>query len=188
MTTKPACCKICKLPYTKTRPLQTICGYDCSVVLAEKHAAKTEKIAIAKAKAERRDDGMRRLAIKTRAQWLKETQVAFNNFIRKRDADLSCISCRRHHTGQYHSGHYMSVGARPELRFVEINAHKQCSACNTHLSGNIVLYRKHLIDKIGMEMVDWLEGPHKSCHYDIEQLKAIKKSYVAMARNLRNDQ
>jgi len=180
VTTKPAKCKVCRSPFVQYRSFENFCSPECGLVIAQKKLA-------AKAKAERRDDGVRRMAIKTRAEWLKEAQAAFNSFIRARDADEPCISCQRHHTGQYHAGHYLSVGARPELRFVETNVHKQCSACNTHLSGNIVLYRKHLIEKVGQEMVDWLEGPHAQCHYDIEQLKAIKKSYTAMARVLRSN-
>lgn len=178
MKTKITRCAVCENLFVQYRSFVTWCSADCGLIVVKKKIA-------AKAKVERRDDSVRRIAIKTRAQWLKEAQTAFNSYIRARDSDLPCISCGRHHKGQYHAGHFLSVGARPDLRFVESNVHKQCSACNTHLSGNIVLYRKALIEKVGLMMVEWLEGPHKPCHYDIEQLKAIKKSYAAMARNFR---
>jgi hypothetical protein len=32
--------------------------------------------------------------------------------------------------GQWDCGHFMGVGARPELRFEEKNAYRQCKACN----------------------------------------------------------
>ena len=137
---------------------------------------------------QRKADSVKREAIKSRSDWLREAQTSFNAFIRARDADLPCISCGRHHTGQYHAGHYLSVGARPELRFVEANVHKQCSACNNYLSGNIVLYRIALIEKIGQEMVDYLEGPHAAKKYTIEQLKAIKMNYAAWTKELKANQ
>ena len=107
----------------------------------------------------------------------KMAQQAFNAYIRQRDSNLCCISCQRSHTGQYHAGHYRSVGAHPELRFEELNNNKQCSACNNHLSGNIVDYRINLIKKIGLEKVEWLEGPHEPKKYSCEELKAIELRY-----------
>jgi hypothetical protein len=83
-----------------------------------------------------------------------------------------------------HAGHYMSVGARPELRFDENNVNAQCAPCNNHLSGNIVLYRKGLIAKIGLEAVEALEGPHEPKHYTVDDLKQIKADYTAMAKAL----
>ena len=38
-------------------------------------------------------------------------------------------------------------GAMPSLRFNTHNVHKQCSACNNHLSGNMIEYRINLIAK-----------------------------------------
>lgn len=132
----------------------------------------------------RKADAVKREKLKSRSEWAREAQAAFNAFIRARDADLPCISCGRHHQGQYHAGHYLSVGARPELRFVELNVAKQCAPCNTHLSGNAVMYRKALVDRIGTASVDWLEGPHPTRHYSVDDLREIKKTYAAKAREL----
>ncbi len=117
--------------------------------------------------------------IKSRGDWIKDVQAVFNRFIRLRDAREPCISCQRHHSGQYHAGHYRSTGSTPELRFEESNCHKQCSPCNNHLSGNIVNYRPRLIQKIGQAAVDWIEGPHEPKKYTIDDLKALKKKYQA---------
>ena len=61
---------------------------------------------------------------------------------------------------------------------------KQCSPCNNHLSANLTEYRKVLIDKIGQEKVEWLEGPHELNRYRREELEQIKKTYRAKAREL----
>jgi hypothetical protein len=121
---------------------------------------------------------------KPRSQELKEAQVEFNKYIRLRDEHLPCISCGRFHSGQYHAGHYRSVGSAPELRFNELNIHKQCSACNNYLSGNIINYRRNLIAKIGMDKVDWLEGKHEPLHLTIPEIQAIKAKYKALCNEL----
>ena len=114
----------------------------------------------------------------------REAQAAFNAWVRARDAGMPCISCQRHHTGQYHAGHYLSRGARPELAYEPDNCHKQCAPCNTHLSGNVALYRGNLIKLIGLDRVEWLEGPHPAKHYSIEDLREIKELYKRKLKEL----
>lgn len=123
--------------------------------------------------------------IKSKSEHAREAQAAFNAFIRERDSVLPCISCNRHHQGQYHAGHYRSVGACPELRFEELNVHKQCAPCNNHKSGNIIEYRINLVNRVGQDAVDWLEGPHEPKRYTIEDLKEIKALYRKKLRELK---
>lgn len=176
-------CKVCKCAFEPRLPMQVVCGMDCAKTLAVSVRGKLEKV---KAVKERKETREKLDKLKSRATWAREAQAAFNGFIRARDAGSPCISCSRHHEGQYHAGHYLSVGARPELRFNEFNVHKQCAPCNTYLSGNAVLYRKALMEKIGVELVDSLEGPHAPCHYTIDHLKGIKTTYVAKTRALKD--
>lgn len=125
--------------------------------------------------------------VKTKREHLDEAQTAFNAYIRERDRDDPCISCGRHHQGQYHAGHYRSRGACPELRFSELNCHKQCAPCNNHKSGNVVEYRINLVRKIGQENVEWLEGKHEPCKYTIEDAKRIKAEYRQKLRDLKSN-
>lgn len=174
-------CKVCKTAFTPSKPMQAVCGLQCAMSLASVIKAKRERT---QAVQNRKDTKAKLDKLKSRAEWAKEAQAAFNRWVRMRDADKPCISCGRHHHGQYHAGHYMSRGARPELAYEPLNCHKQCSPCNTHLSGNLALYRQSLVREIGMEKVEWLEGPHEPKHYSAVDLKAIKAKYTAMAREL----
>jgi hypothetical protein len=178
-------CKVCRTSYEPSKPMQTVCSPACALSLAVSKRGKAEKTAQVK---ERRETKVKLDKLKSRATWAKEAQTAFNLFVRVRDADQPCISCGRHHQGQFHAGHYLSVGARPELRFEEFNVAKQCAPCNTHLSGNAVLFRKALLEKLGVEVVDWLEGPHATKHYSVDDLKAIKADYTAKAKTLKEAQ
>lgn len=167
-------CKGCKEPFQKRSMLHTVCSPKCAeaVVLAKRAAA------------ERKETATKRALLKPRSKWLKEAQQAFNAFIRARDNNLSCISCGRRHDGQIHAGHYLSTGARPELRFSELNVWAQCAPCNTHLHGNLVLYRAELIRRIGLEAVEQLEGYQAPREYDIAALKAIRNDYRARTKQL----
>lgn len=117
---------------------------------------------------------------------MREAQAAFNAWVRQRDAGLPCISCGRLHQGQLHAGHYRSVGSEPALRFEPDNCHLQCAPCNTHLSGNLVMYRKNLIDKIGLERVEWLESHHEAKKLTVPELQEMKAFYRAEARRMKS--
>ena len=171
---KPKVCPICKLKFEPLRQLQKVCSMSCAIEHSRALAAKKAKKETKELKAK----------LKPRADYLKEAQAVFNKYIRMRDESQPCISCGRHHTGQYHAGHYRTVGAAPELRFNEINCHKQCSVCNNHLSGNLLEYRRKLVAKIGIEKVEWLEGPHEPVKYTIDEILEIKKLYQQKIKEL----
>jgi hypothetical protein len=163
-------CQICKRPFLRRNSLQTACGIRC--------AAKVPKRA---RKALAAADKQRREAIKPRSKWIAEAQQAFNRWIRARDEGQGCISCGTHN-GKANAGHYLSTGARPELRFDELNVHLQCERCNTYLHGNLIAYRTALISKVGQSVVDWLEGPHEPKKYSIDELRAIRDDYRARVK------
>ncbi|MBF3209581.1 recombination protein NinG, partial [Pseudomonas aeruginosa] len=128
----------CGTMFVPQRLGQRACSPACALAIKDKHATPARK---AIADRERREIKVRKERLKSRADHLREAQQAFNEFIRLRDADQPCISCGRHHDGQYHAGHYRTVAASPELRFEPLNVHKQCAPCNNHKSGDIVNYR-----------------------------------------------
>lgn len=165
----------CGDSFVEERMGQSACSIACAIVVGRLDAGKKE----------RKQDAVRREKLKTRSDYIKEAQRAFNAWIKARDAALPCVSCGRHHTGAYHAGHYLSVGARPELRFEPLNVWKQCAPCNTYLSGNLVLYRQELIRRIGIDKVEWLEGPHETPKQTAEDLQQMAKRYRALARTLK---
>lgn len=184
---KPKTCKnpACRDSFVPQRLGQAVCSPKCALATVELQKVKEKK---SLAQADRREIKVRKEKLKTRADHLKDTQHAFNAWVRARDADLPCISCGRHHEGQYHAGHYRTVGANPELRFEPLNAWKQCAPCNNHLSGNLINYRISLLQRIGEEKVAWLEGPHQAKKHTIEELKAMTAEYRAKTRELKKGQ
>ena len=176
-------CRVCKGMFAPFKTTQVVCNdITCAITYGKKL---NEKAKLRKHLEEKKEIRAQKEKLKTRSQWLKEAQASFNAFIRERDKDKPCISCGRHHEGQYHAGHYLTVGANPELRFHPFNNNKQCSPCNNHLSGNIVKYRPRLIEKIGTKNLEWLEGPHKLQKLTIDDIKEIKAHYKEQLKFLK---
>lgn len=179
---KQKTCKACGSKFRPSLSTQKACSVKCALDLAPVNQDKARK---AIAQRERREIKVRKERVKSRADHVRETQAVFNEWIRLRDAALPCVSCGRHHEGQYHAGHYRTVGANPELRFEPLNVWKQCAPCNNHKSGDIVNYRIELVKRIGADRVEWLEGPHEAQRYTIDDLKAIKAEYRAKIKELK---
>jgi hypothetical protein len=175
-------CKVCHQKFAPRNTIQPVCfTFDCQVAYAAKHQ---KKVLALREKRERQALREAKERIKPRSKWLKDAQSVFNRFIRLRDATLPCISCGRFHTGQYHAGHYKPSGSNPELRFNELNVHKQCAPCNNYLSGNLVNYRVELVKRIGLEQVEWLEGKHELPHLSIQEIKQLIAKYKGKCKEL----
>jgi len=183
---KPKICKnpACGISFPPQRLGQKVCSPKCGLAIKDVNQEKAHK---SLAQIERKEIKVRKEKLKSRADHLKDTQIAFNAWVRARDAELPCISCGRHHQGKYDAGHYRTVGSNPALRFEPLNCHRQCSPCNTQLSGNIVNYRIELVKRIGAEAVDWLEGPHEAKKYTVDELKAMTAEYRAKTRELKKE-
>lgn len=177
--------RACRASFVPSRSFQSWCSPDCALVIARQKQDRERK---AIEQRERRAIKAAKERIKSRADYMRDAQTAFNAYIRERDRDLPCVSCGRHHQGQWHAGHYRTVGANPELRFDPLNVWKQCAPCNNHKSGDIVNYRLELVRRIGAEQVAWLEGPHEPKRYSIEDLKAIAADFRARLRELKKGQ
>ena len=181
-------CRGCDGEFTPWRSTQVACSLPCSIVVAKAKRVKEEDREKRTAEKDRRE-GIRcdREKLLTKSDYLRRAQKAFNAYIRFRDRDLPCICCNRFHKGQWHAGHYLSVGANPELRFNEDNCHKQASYCNNHKSGNQSEYRMNLIAKIGAEAVDKLEGPHLPSKLTISDIKRIQACYTDKLKKAKSE-
>lgn len=170
MNRKPTKCRICKTPYIKWSMSQKVCGnIECSIAYIESEKTKQKK-RIYKENKEK---------LYTLSDYRRMAQQAVNAWVRWRDRDLGCCSCDKPATwaGQWHAGHYLSRGANPALALNETNISKQCSVCNNWLSGNQRAYRAKLIERIGIDKVEWLEGPHQPAKLSRDDLIKIRDDY-----------
>ena len=184
--------KLCKNPACKTsfvpqRFGQAVCNYACGLAIKDVNQEKARKALVDVGRKEVR---AQKEKLKSRGEHMRETQIAFNAYIRLRDqlAGHACISSGKPldwSGNAVDAGHYRSVGSAPHLRFDERNCHAQSKQDNRFLSGNAVDYRIGLIARIGLEAVDSLEADQSVRKYTVDDLKAIKAHYRALARELK---
>jgi len=184
------------------RSTAQVCSSLCALALVrEKEARKAAK----KAKSDRRETKARKIALMSVRDWIKKAQPVFNKYIRLRDKDKPCISCGRTNQevegsegwkpgGSWDCGHFLTIGAHEELRFEPKNAYKQCKSCNggsgkytkkNHTVGK--QYRINLIERVGIETVDWLEGPHVLPRWTTDDIKAVQDKYKTKIKELENE-
>lgn len=186
-------CRNCKAKAKYMAGLTPVCSSQCAIESSKKiqHKSKAKK-----ERDQRKSDKVKLAELNnTVSCWTKKAQIEFNKYIRVRDYGKPCISCGKHESELKHSsrgglwdcGHYRSVGSCPELRFEPKNAHKQCKSCNNFLSGNIVEYRLGLSDRLSVDDLDWIEGPHEPPRYRVEQLKSIYHKFKQMTKELEAD-
>ena len=175
-------CK-CGNEYQQFTSLQNCC-IDCLALKVQKTRINSAKVA---QKHENRELIRQKEAIKSRSDWMKEAQQAFNAWRRTEDGNNrggECISCGTI-KGKQNAGHYRSVGSSPELRFEPLNVWLQCEKCNTYLHSNAIEFRISLLKIIGHEKLVWLEGKHEARHYSIDDLKALKSLYKQKLKDLK---
>jgi hypothetical protein len=161
-------CKNCKNKFEAVRFNQKFClDADCVRVWVEFEKTKQWKEKKQKMQQE----------LETIQDYVKMTQIIFNKYIRLRDKGQVCISCQKKPLKE-NAGHYFNANNHWNVRFNELNVHLQCEHCNTYLSGNLIEYRKGLINKIGEEQLTLLESEgHKTRKFTKDELKEIINIY-----------
>ena len=116
--------------------------------------------------------------LQTKSDYIKILQILVNRYVKLRDNGLPCISCQKEIKNKRDSGHYFSVGGYPSVRFDLRNINSQCINCNQFNGGNLIEYRKHLINKIGQNEFDELDRlAHQKRQYTIDEIKDLIKEY-----------
>lgn len=169
---KDKTCKICGSKYLPRSSFQLVCGYDCAYEYSKIHLKKESK--------KLQDNHIKKLkqGLLTHGDYIGILQTVFNTYIRTRDKNEPCISCGCTNSNKWDAGHFYPT-TFSYLRFNEDNVHKQCSMyCNMKKRGNLHEYRIRLIEKIGIEKVNWLEeNRHKKLDLTIQEIKDLIKVY-----------
>ena len=168
-------CRVCKEKFVPTySSLQATCTKPTCLIewgrMAERKKAKRE---------------IRQMKenVKSVSQYRRELQKVFNEFIRLRDKNESCISCGRPLAGKYDAGHFYSVGSYPNLRFNEDNVHAQCVECNQHRHGNLLEYAPRLTERIGFERASKLMAiRNEPLRLSLEEVKEKIEHYKKLVK------
>ncbi len=204
---KPKKCKnpACGISFPPQRLGQAVCSPKCALAMAP---ANTEKARKAIAQRDRREIKVRKEALKSRGDHLKDAEKAVRDYRRTYELSIGsgCMSCGESQEsilaaqgwkvgGAFDAGHFMGKGARPELRLEPSNIWLQCKACNSgsymHARKGYTVsqgFRAGLIARIGLEAVEALESDHEPRKHTVDELKAITAEYRAKTRELKKGQ
>jgi hypothetical protein len=167
-------CKNCKEKFEPIRFLHKYCLKDECV---------RAFVAEAKEKQWKQTKTRMKADLETVQDIVKATQMVFNKYIRERDKDELCISCRQKPKKE-NAGHFWNANNHWNVRFDEDNVHLQCERCNSFLSGNLIEYRANLLTKIGQERFYQLEARARVTRkFTKDELKEIIKTYKQKIKN-----
>lgn len=156
---------------------------------AKKERAESKAVRMA-AKMEREDTRRRKQELKPLRELLADAQVAFNAYIRARDAYKPCICCGKPFEpnkpgGSMDAGHYLSRGSAPQHRFNENNVFGQRKNCNRPGGTTRAAFRAGVIERVGLEAVESLEADNAVRKWTREELIGIKAHYRAELKKLK---
>lgn len=163
--------------------MQRACSAACALALvADGKARKAAKAA----KDDRKVTRAKLQALKPLAWHKARTQEACNAYVRLRDAGKPCICCGAPTVGELvDAGHFLSRGSAPELRFNLDNIHVQLRGCNRgRTEAPRARFRAFMLERIGPERLEALEGPHPSAKWTREELIALRAQFVKMAKEI----
>jgi hypothetical protein len=179
-TQRPKACASCGSSFLPFLPMARACSASCAMKMA-----RAERLAREEAKKlERKQDKARKLALKRPIEWERDCLEIVQKIARLRDRHDGCISCHMgaNYGGAWHGSHFRPAGNNAAVQLNLWNIHKACAQCNLFKGGNIGEYRPRLIQKIGLERVEWLESQTQAVKRNVPYLMRFK---AVMGRRLR---
>jgi hypothetical protein len=173
-------CKKCKTEFTPVQFNQKYCfDADCIRVWIELEKEKQWKI----------KKQLLKHKLQTVPELLKLAQITFNKWIRERDKDKPCVSCKKPLGAKYDAGHYFSAGGHKAVTFDEDNVHAQCVTCNKYKHGNLLQYQIEIQQRIGIDRFTALqEKAYQVKKWTREELNEIIKLYKSKINEVTNNQ
>lgn len=173
--------KSCRQPFEPRSMTHKACSPSCALALGELEKARELR--------KERQAGIAKL--KTRSDHMKAAQTAFNRYVRFRAIRWghACISSGAPLNiggtgGGFDAGHYRSIGSAPHLRFNLNNCWGQSKQDNRYGAGASFEYRRGLIARRGLAVVEALEADDRMRKFDIEYLIRVKKIFTKKAKRV----
>ena len=153
------------------------CDYDCATRYGMANKEKGKRI---KHREQKREYVSNKLTTRKRA-----AKEICHLYIRTRDKDKPCPCCGEPLGDDFHAGHFWESGNFPFLRFDEDNIHGQKASCNIFKGGDSGFYRQNLIERIGLERVQYLDDNRSNkVKLTADDYREIEAKYKAKLKEL----
>lgn len=145
-------CKICSNLFTpRFKTTEFLCGPECALAYVRKQNEKKAKADWAKEKRVLKEK------LKTKSDYEADLQVEINKIVKYIDAGYGCIATGSHE-GKKNSGHYVSRGSNPTIRYHLFNIWNQSEHSNSWKSGDTLRYQEGIVKEFGKEMLDYMNS------------------------------
>jgi len=180
----PQRCPHCKKKMDAGLRIHPACIDDYAQAQAAKSARAQAKRALMAAKVDKALTLAKRESFKTPSMHESECRTIVQKIARIRDRDDGCISCHMpaNYSGLWHGSHFRPAGNNAAVQFHLWNIHKSCAQCNLFKGGNLSAYRPRLVEKIGLDRVEWLESQNQAVKTNVDYLIRFK---AVMGKRLR---
>lgn len=123
---------------------------------------------------------------------LVNVRNTFHEYVRLRDKGKPCISCGIPYMDSFQAGHFYKAELFSNLKFDEKNTNGQCCHCNLRKEGNESGYRSGIMQRYGMEHLNYLDEKAKAYkkndyHWDRAELEEIRKYYQEKLKIIKNE-
>ncbi len=127
------------------------------------------------------------------ARLKRAREKAFQVWVKLRDfswfvkigKDPACVMCGNTNPQVWHACHFQSVGSKPELQFHPDNCHLGCGQCNFFAAQGDTQYRNNLIQKVGIETVEYLENFNAAIKWYPEEVEEIRSHFQELIKGLK---
>jgi hypothetical protein len=171
----------CGKDYSQYTSLQNCC-IDCLAVKVAKKRINSEKVA---KKVQSRELKAAKEKMKPLGFFKAKAQAALNKWVvHVRDKGKGCVSCGKVNVIMQ-GGHYLARSIRPELALIPENINAQCIHCNLFNKNAHHAYRKELINRIGIDKVEWLESNHEPKKYTKQDFLDIEAEYKQKLKDMK---
>jgi hypothetical protein len=154
-------CKECNELFTPTRQMQPCCSMKCNIAYSTKnldvlvaHGAKNRVKEANKKKTTWKQSDKSTLA--------EKMQKLANRYGRLREISRGndfCVTCGAKNV-KFDGGHFLPTSQYRPIRYYTLQINPQCVNCNQYNGGRPKEYRDYMIERFGLEKVEWLES-HK---------------------------
>lgn len=134
----------------------------------ERIALKHQRIADKKERERIRKQKQR---IKSLSRIRKDLQTKVNRLVRMVDNGHPCIATGNF--GMLDAGHYISVGANVTISLNFHNIHIQHRESNSFKSGDVINYRRGIVEIYGKEYLDFMDGLQR-CKIQLDRATLLK--------------
>ena len=162
-------CKNCLKQFTPDRPMQSCCGFECSIEWSSKPKVQKKYIVDKQRELKKEFKENDKTLLRVKIQRLANKYGRMMDY--QRWLKEGCITCGIK-TGKVDGGHFLPTSTYPSIRYYSKQIKCQCINCNQYNGGKTVEYEAKMRLMYGDDFVNNLKNEHRNSRkYSVEYMQ-----------------